>query len=73
MYLIHLPVEDPLTTPSNQFRKPLNHTAQTSRLGSQRRGFLLLRQPSQQASKSRLPTLKHSLESRASKPIQNKA
>ena len=59
--------------PSNQLLKPLNHTAQTSRLRPQRRGSLLLRQPSKQASKSRLPPLKHSLESRTSQPaIQKK-
>jgi hypothetical protein len=67
MCLTHLHVE---TAPSNQLGNPLNHTAQTSRLRPQRRGSLLLRQPSKQASKSRLPPLKHSLESRASKPVQ---
>jgi hypothetical protein len=67
MCLTYLHVE---TAPSNQLGNPLNHTAQTSRLRPQRRGSLLLRQPSKQASKSRLPPLKHSLESRASKPVQ---
>lgn len=51
-------------------RKLLNHTAQASCLRLQSRGSLLLRQPRKQASKSRLPTLKHSLESRASKPVK---